>query len=632
MRKSSLPYTPLLPGAPESVPGHSFDVLKYTMDLDLWHCFKSPYPQNFTSTEKILVKVDSTLNSIQLHCDTGSLQVNSVGLAAISFSQPNNMLTINLDQTYNPGDTVEVMIRYTHKDVFDNAFYVSGGMVFTDCEPEGARKWFPCWDKPSDKAKTDIRVKVPGNVKLGSNGALADSVITGDTIYYHWVSAHNVATYLTVLSGRVNYKLDIVYWENPNDPGHFTPIRFYFNPGEDPSSMESIIGNMTTWYSANYCDHPFEKNGFATLNSLFSWGGMENQTLTSLCPNCWDEGLLAHEYAHQWFGDMITCATWADIWLNEGFATWSEAYWYESYAGYNAYKADIDNDASYYLSANPGWPISVPDWAINTPSSGILFNYAITYTKGACVLHMLRYTLGDSLFFQVLQSYAADPAYKYRSATISDFNAKVNEITGGNYDWFFNEWIFEPNHPEYHNTYNFEDLGNGDWKVNLFLSQVQPNPDFFQMPVEIWIRFSDFTDTTIRIMNDVNYQGFNWTFSKRPVNLQFDRNDQIVLREGSTVVGLTEVTDRTGKVSLLQNIPNPVSTSTRIIYELKENMPVELTLSDITGRPVMTLETGFRTAGQHSITVDCSGIPSGFYSYTLKAGDTVITRKMIISK
>ena len=85
---------------------------------------------------------------------------------------------------------------------------------------------------------------------------------------------------------------------------------------------------MTT-YSELFGEHPFEKNGFATLNNQFVWGGMENQTLTSLCPNCWDEGLISHEFAHQWFGDMITCATWADIWLNEGFATYTEALWLE---------------------------------------------------------------------------------------------------------------------------------------------------------------------------------------------------------------------------------------------------------------------------------------------------------------
>lgn len=632
MRKSSLPFTPALPGAAMSVPGHSFDVLKYTLDLDIYDCFLAPYPHSFTGTEIIQFRVDSALNLIKLNFVTSSMQVNSVGLAATSYSIANNILTLNLNQTYQPGDTVQVQIKYTHQDVEDNAFYVSNGMVFTDAEPEGARKWFPCWDKPSDKAKTDIRVKVPANVKIGSNGALADSLITADTIYYHWVSAHNVATYLVVLSGKVNYKLDIVYWENPNTPGVYTPIRFYYNAGEDPSGMEAIIGDMTTWFSEKFVDHPFEKNGFATLNNEFSWGGMENQTLTSLCPNCWSEALVAHEYAHQWFGDMITCATWADIWINEGFATWSEAFWYESYAGYNAYKSDIDGNAAYYLSYNPGWAISDPDWAVNTPPNNILFNYAITYMKGSCVLHMLRHTLRDSLYFAVLQSYASDPVYQYQSATIQDFNAKVNEVTGDDYNWFFDQWIFEPNHPEYQNTYNVEDLGGGQWKVNLFVTQVQSNPDFFKMPVDVWIRFSDLTDTTIRIMNDMNYQAFNWTFDKLPVNFQFDRGNNIVLKEATTLVGITEPAGPEALFHLSQNLPNPAAGQTRIFYQLNHASDIVLTLTDPAGRTLRTLDAGNKEAGRHDISLDCSQLPAGVYYYTLRAGGQQSTRKLVITK
>lgn len=632
MRKSANKNRVLLPGAEESVPGHSFNVLKYTLDLDIRNCFLSPYPKSFTGTEKILFKVDSTLNSIDLNAVESSLDIHSVGLAGTSFSLNNDILTINLNQTYNQGDTVEVLIDYGHKDVEDEAFYASNGFVFTDAEPEGARKWFPCWDKPSDKAKTDIRVKVPGNVKLGSNGALADSVITGDTIYYHWVSAHNVATYLTVITGKVNYKLDIVEWENPNTPGIITPIRFYYNSNENPSQMESVIGDLATWYSTHFCNHPFEKNGFATLNSQFSWGGMENQTLTSLCPSCWYISVVAHEFAHQWFGDMITCATWADIWLNEGFGTWSEAFWYEKDEGYDGYKSDIEADASYYLNNNPGWAISEPDWAVNTPSNDVLFNYAITYTKGACVLHMLRYTLGDSLFFSVLQSYAADTMYKYQSATITDFMAKVNQVTGGNYDWFFNQWIFHPNHPDYQNTYNFEDLGNGQWKVNLFMTQVQPNPEFFKMPVEILIHFDDLSDTTLRFMNEANYQQFSWTFDKKPVHFVFDPDDEIVLKEGSTTVDITEPLEKTESVYLSQNMPNPATGITTIVYEIREASPVKMMLTDITGKTIRTLDSGQKTAGKHSITFDCRDLPAGFYFYTLKAGDASVTHKMVISK
>ena len=335
---------------------HSFDVLKYTMNIDLVNCFTNPYPKSFQADVTLSFRADSTLNTIALNAVNTSLTIDSIRLNAASFVHSANMLTIQLDRTYDPGEEANVRIYYHHKDVSDGAFYASGGFVFTDCEPEGARYWFPCYDKPSDKALTDISAMVPSTVLLGSNGGLKDSLLDGSTLKYHWVSRDPVATYLMVLTARTNYKLDIVNWTNPNT-SEVVPMRFYYNPGENPTAMKNIIVPLTTYFSEKYGDEPFEKNGFATLNNQFVWGGMENQTLTSLCSNCWSESLIVHEYAHQWFGDMLTCNTWADIWLNEGFATWSEALWYERTGGYTAYKNDIINNATNYKNSNTGWAI-----------------------------------------------------------------------------------------------------------------------------------------------------------------------------------------------------------------------------------------------------------------------------------
>ncbi|PKO95199.1 MAG: hypothetical protein CVU14_12105, partial [Bacteroidetes bacterium HGW-Bacteroidetes-9] len=157
-------------------PKHKFDVLNYELDFDIFHCYTSPYPRNYNATNIITFKVDSTLNSIELNANSGSLEILSVGINGSSFTHNNNLLNITLDATYNPGDTAKVKITYSHYNVIDQAFYVGNGFVFTDSEPEGARKWFPCYDRPSDKATLTLRAKVPINVKLGSNGSLADSV------------------------------------------------------------------------------------------------------------------------------------------------------------------------------------------------------------------------------------------------------------------------------------------------------------------------------------------------------------------------------------------------------------------------------------------------------------------------
>ncbi|MFC2101384.1 M1 family aminopeptidase [Bacteroidota bacterium] len=629
-KKSQMSTLPELDGASFMGSTHSFDALNYTLSLDIYNSFIAPYTHAFDATEIITFKVDSTLNSIILNANNNSLQINSVSMAGTSFTHTGNLLTIQLDQTYNPGDTVDVGINYHHNDVSDNAFYASNGFVFTDCEPEGARKWFPCWDKPSDKAKLDMTVKVPSNVKIGSNGALADSTLSADTLWYHWVSEHNIATYIMVLTGKVNFNLDIVYWHKLSNPNDSTPIRFYYNNGENPEPMEEIILPMCDWFSENFCEHPFQKDGFATLNNEFSWGGMENQTLTSLCPNCWSESLIAHEFAHQWFGDMITCATWADIWVNEGFATWSEAFWYESYAGYNAYKADINGNASSYLNNNPGWAISEPEWAVNTPPSNVMFNYAITYAKGSTILHMLRYVLGDSLFFEVMQTYSNDPDLKYYSAHIPDFMEIVNDITGEDYDWFFNQWIYEPNHPQYQNTYNFVDLGTGQWKVNFYTEQIQSDPEFFKMPMEVKIRFMDLSDTVVTVMNDANGQYFSWIFDVRPVYFQFDPGNNIVIKQQSTILGVPDNQPATSKVHLYQNVPNPAEQTTTIKYQVDEDMAVNLSLFDMTGRLVNTLVNGQVSTGIHEFTLNCNSLKPGVYQYILTANGERYTRKLVI--
>lgn len=617
--------------APISGPVHSYDALKYQMEVDLRSCFVGAYPNSFTGSVVLSAKADSLISAIPLHAENYSLIIDSVSLNGISFTHNANLLTVQLDRPYLAGEEFQVKVYYRHKNVQDNAFYCSGGMVFTDCEPEGARRWFPCWDKPSDKALWELTALVPSTVRLGSNGHLADSTITGSDLSYHWVSNDPVATYLMVISARVNYNLDIVYWHNPQNPADSLPIRFYYNPGENPQSIEAMILPMTDWYSEQYCDHPFEKNGFATLNNEFTWGGMENQTLTSLCPGCWYESLIAHEYAHQWFGDMITCATWADIWLNEGFATWSEAFWVESYAGYAAYKADIDGNANYYLSANPGWPISDPDWAVNTPSNNVLFNYAITYTKGACVLHLLRYTLGDSLFFEVIRTYASDPTVKYQAATIQDFADIVGEVTGTDYQWFFDQWIFAPDHPVYANTYMFTEIGAGSWQVDFNARQTQTNNVFYKMPVEVRISFTDGSDTTIRVMNTYNDQLFKWVFSREPQSLTFDPSNQIVLKEGSTIVSAGQpvagISASFGSV-----YPNPASEELFIPFVLSVDSPVMIEITDLAGRRIDVVTNRSFQKGSHEVRYNCTSVLPGVYFVKFTIPEYSTTVKIMISR
>jgi len=630
-KKSSGSYSLREISSPNS-PRHAFDILNYTLNFDLWNNFQSPYPQTFTATEVITFKVDTALNMIKLNAVNTSLLIQSVSLSGSTFTHIDDTLAITLDRIFNAGEIVYVGIAYSHKNVEDGGFHASGGFVFTDNEPEGARKWFPCYDRPSDKAKVDITTKVPFDVLLGSNGRLADSVTVADTTWFHWISRDPVATYLTVMSAKKNWNLDIVYWDRPSTPNEPMPIRFYYNNGENPYGMEQLVPQMASYFSDNYGEHPFEKDGFAALNNEFAWGGMENQSLTSICPGCWYESLLCHEFAHQWFGDMISPGTWADIWLNEGFATWSEAFWYEKDGGYDAYISEIQYDASYYLSANPGWAVYVPEWAINTPDNSILFNYAITYCKGACMLHLLRYSLGDDLFFPALYDYATDTAdFKYKTSITDDFQAKFEASTGQDLDWFFESWVKQPNHPIYENEYNINDNnGSGTWNLNFLANQVQTNTGFFPIPIEIYVYFVGGTDTTIRVMNDVNQQVFSFTFDKQPSNVFFDVQNEIVLKEASLTIGINEENIGEQSFSLQQNYPNPVTGQTTFTYSLQEDVQVSLALFDMSGKKVLSLVTGHQNRGTHVLTADLSKLGTGIYLCRLSARNNSTTKRIAV--
>lgn len=618
-------------------PVHSFNVQNYKLNLDIYNCFISPYPKSFTGTNEVTIRVDSVLNSITLNANNASLGIDTVKLGSLplTYTHTGNILTINLDRNYNPGESLIIKISYHHNNATDKSFYVSGGMVFTDCEPEGARGWFPCWDKPSDKATLDLTVKVPENVKLGSNGRLADSTVSGGAIYYNWISRDPIATYLMTMIGKVNYNLDVIYWQKISDQNDSIPIRFYWNTGETGlANIKSKMPAMMTRFSQMFGEHAFEKNGFATANSQFTWGGMENQTLTILAPNYWNENVVAHEFGHQWFGDMISPGTWADIWLNEGFATYCEALWKESTSGYTTYKTAINNNATGYLSQNPGWSIYNPSWAIVTPTQNQLFNTAMTYYKGSCVLHMLRYVLQDtSVFFNSLRGYATDTVnFKFKNAVTADFITKVNEVSGQDLTWFFDQWIYQPNHPVYANTYNFSGSGN-NWSVKFTAKQSQSNPAFFKMPLEIKISFAGGSDTTVRVMNDVNNQLFTWNFQLQPTALTFDPNSNIVLKQGNTIVGIEDINSGVPNVfELSQNYPNPFNPATSINFNIPKHSFVKITVYDNLGKVVKELVSNTYEPGNYSVSFDATSYSSGVYFYKLEAAGFSETKSMILMK
>lgn len=617
---------------------HSFDVLHYKLDLDLYKNFGTvdPSVKTFTGSVTITARIDSTLDNLKLDAVNTSLKIDSVVMSGKSFVHYNDVLSIQLDTIHSPGDTVTVKVYYQHKDIADGGFFSgTDGMVMTDSEPERARCWFPCWDKPSDKATTELYAKVPSSVLLGSNGRLADTVRTGDTIVYHWISRDPMSTYLVSFTARLEYHLDIVYWKRPSNQNDSIPFYFYWSSKVSQSGLKQIktdIIPMADFYSALFGEHPFEKNGFAGT-TYSPWAGMENQTLTNINSSLWGfKSLFVHEFAHQWFGDMITCGTWADIWLNEGFATYIEALWLEHTVSYNAYKDQLRQNAEYdYWPYNPGWPIYNPEWAIHTPSNDTLFNSKIIYNKASIVLHILRYVLGDSVFFSSIRSYATNPKYRMGNATTDDFIDAINTTSKRDLTWFFDEWIKTGNHPLYKTEYS---VNQNDSTAIVNISQTQTWPGFWKMPIEIKFILSGGRDTVVTVFNSVNGETFKFKFNDKPISMIFDYQNNIILKTSSTklVLDVSSFHKIPFQFGLEQNFPNPFNPNTTIKFSIPKASNVILKVYDAIGREVATIVSEYLTAGNHVRQWSALNTTSGIYFYRLQADNFVETKKLVLLK
>ncbi|UCH84142.1 MAG: hypothetical protein JSW50_00180, partial [Candidatus Latescibacterota bacterium] len=260
-------------------------------------------------------------------------------------------------------------------------------------------------------------------------------------------------------------------------------------------------------------EYPFvdEKYGHAE----FTWGGgMEHQTITSL--GGWSEYLIAHELAHQWWGDMVTCDSFHHIWLNEGFATYSEALWSEQAYGMAQYHQDMDA-AKYFGNGT----IYVHD-----PSDfSRIFHYGLSYNKASWVPHMLRHVVGDATFFQILKTYYADSRYQYGTATTEEFRNLCEAVSGMELDWFFHQWIYEEYYPAY--TYNWSStpLG-GQYQIDLTIDQTQTNY-IFKMPIDVTVTTSA-GDTTFVVWDSLATQGFTLTVSDPPSSILLDKDGWIL--------------------------------------------------------------------------------------------------------
>jgi aminopeptidase N len=354
-----------------------------------------------------------------------------------------------------------------------------------------------------------------------SNGLLTDSIQNGDsTTTFNWKSSYPIATYLVSVAVS-----KYCYWSDTYtslDGTKQMPVVYYAFPKDSANAYNDWkrTPEMIRFFAKTYGEYPFinEKYGMA----MFGWtqGSMENQTLTSMGylivdgNNSYEE-IVVHELSHQWFGDAVTLKDWKNIWLNEGFATYSEALWEEYTKGKAAY---LDYMRKYDYGYFKG-TVYAPEGYIFSPSV-----YPTIYQKGGWVLHMLRGVIGDENFFKLLREYFEK--YEYKNAETKDFQTLAEEVSGQKMDWFFDEWVYEgTGRPRYEYSWKFENFqdqpNTGAYTVRLQLKQVQDDRDVYKMPIKIDVETEAGTKE-FTIFNDKREQSILLTVDSKPKEVQID--------------------------------------------------------------------------------------------------------------
>ena len=397
----------------------------------------------------------------------------------ISFARPADLVQINFPASIAGGQKDSVTIFYggippnTAFGSFVQFARQSAPVIWTLSEPYGARDWWPCRNGLDDKADSiDIIISCPNSFRASSNGLLINESDNGGIRTAFYKHRYPIASYLVALA-VTDYK---VLNHNVQLGATNLPVITYCYPENETLFQQNTpkVLQQLSLFHQYFGPYPFINERYG--HTQFSWGGgMEHQTNSFIAST--DENLMAHELAHQWFGDKITCGSWQDIWLNEGFATYLSYFYFE--------RSDPVNHRTRLRFLNDG-VTNLPGgsvWVEDTTNVSRIFSSRLSYNKGAYLLHMLRWVLGDTLFFKGIKQYITDPALAYGFAKTADLKRNLEQVSGKDLTEFFNDWFTGQGYPSY--TVKWKQDENNRALISLSQATSHPSVLFFEMPVPL---------------------------------------------------------------------------------------------------------------------------------------------------
>jgi len=486
---------------------YKIDVIKYDLFIDV----NSELKKINARIEITGLIIDSSLVSLDLNFNYAlTIKELIFNNSKPDYTHKKTNLSINIIEPLP--DTFKLKIKYEGKPKsFGPYGFVFGevnkqSLVYTLNQPEYASAWFPCNDIPSDKAMLEIRIRNKKENISVSNGKLIqiDEDETHKT--YHWKTFYPISTYLIALySAPYEYFTD--EWIYNSDT---LSVEYYVMPEhlENARKDFAMHNDMLNYFSDTFGEYPFMKEKYGVAEFLWNFGAMEHQTMTGIgytfvSGNNFFRDIYAHEMAHQWWGNAVGLKSWDDIWLSEGFATYSEAL-------YNEYKFGRDALRSFMLSKfdeNFTGTLYSPD---NLFSS-------LVYDKGAWVLHMLRYEVGDTIFINILRKYFED--FKYSAASVYDFKDVCEQVSEKDLHKFFDQWLFTGD-DQIKIEYSY-DITEKDkiFLLNITTEQIQSGYLEYHFPIEFMVIYEDGSEDIVKTYINSRMQKTEFKSIKKPKDI-----------------------------------------------------------------------------------------------------------------
>ena len=561
-----------------------------------------------------------------------ALKVDSVKFQGnkVTFSQQNKILSIlTAPLALNAFDSVTVFYQgvppTTGFGSFEQRIRGSTAEIWTLSEPYGSRDWWPGKMDLQDKIdSSDIIVTTHPTYRVASNGLLvAEYLKSAQSKVYHWKHRYPIVNYLVAIA-VTNYEQfsDKI----PLSRGDSLYVLNYAYPEEVNTIKASArrVLPIIRLFDSIVGDYPFKKEKYG--QARFGWGGgQEHQTFTFLVNYAPD--LMAHELAHQWFGNKVTCGSWEDIWLNEGFATYMTGLYYQKLEPNNWQGWKVNTMAS--ATRSPSGSVFVED----TTSVNRIFSSQLSYNKGAYLLRMLQWKLGDEAFFKGINNYLNDPALAYGFARTNDLKRHLEAAGKQDLTEYFNDWFYGQGYPTYKVDWYPSDVSKL-YSIRITQTQSNPSVPFFEMPIPLRFKDVNGKDTTVIFNNTLYFNSKSQLFELSFKNfasitsVEFDP-DLWILSKGNTVnyTPTTPTQDMDVQNSMLIS-PNPVADQLSVIYKNERNELVNIDILNAVGQVVFNEKRG-TIVGDNLLILSISHLQSGSYFLRMSTAKGQAVKKFV---